>query len=225
MNKIESKLGSSGQDAPQIQGRKMLTIENEREKLIDEQNVYKPDPKLDYIRQRQQILNQQKQSDDETKLSYLKQRQQAIEHQKTQDISFAKERIEFLAGIARATDDLEVDGIKFSLQTLKNRELRQIANITRNFGSTESQVSAFDVAFELRLTILAYSLYKIDNVPVEDVIGPTFEERVRFLEEMDDNLIVLLYKKYNNLVSDTRKKYGISSEEELKEVTDSVKKS
>jgi len=131
----------------------------------------------------------------------------------------AKERVEFLAGLGRMTKDVLVAGTTFSIRTLKARENRESI-----FAA--AQVSRVETLFEGRRQQLARSIYKIDNVEIDYVLGTSdIEAKLNYVEELDENVANFLYDEFGALNDEAVKKYGLKSEADVKEVVDEVKKS
>lgn len=131
----------------------------------------------------------------------------------------AKERIEYLAGLGRMSKDVPVAGMVFSIRTLKARENRAAI-----FAA--AQVSRVETLFEGRRHQLAYSIYKIDNVDIDYVLGTdSFEAKLNYIEELDENVANYLYDQFGILNDEAVKTHGLKSEADVKEVVEDVKKS
>ncbi len=135
----------------------------------------------------------------------------------------AKSRLEYLAGIGRIRDDFEVDGVKFSLQSLKSGALEEILDAAINLGEN---ISAGKFNLEIRKQTLARSLYAIDNLPIEEVIGSNnFKDKLLLIEEFDENIVELMHKKYQkNIINVANKKFAIKDEKDAQEVIEDIKK-
>lgn len=131
----------------------------------------------------------------------------------------AKKRVEIISGLGRATKDIPVDGMIFSIRTLKGNELRAVVKATMNTDQ------AIDQMFESRTHTLARSIYKIDGSDIEFILNdPSLEAKLSFVEELDDVVLQYIYKEYDNLVTSHKKKYA-SVEEEIGEISNDLTKS
>lgn len=133
---------------------------------------------------------------------------------------YAKKRIEILANIGRLTRNVEIDGIVFSLRTLKAKEAR-LATM-----SIFSCVNDTDASFEIRRQTLARAIYEIDGQPTELALGgDDFNLKLQLVDDMEDVTIVRLYNEFNELRNEIQTKYGLKTEQEVKEVLEDIKKS
>lgn len=132
----------------------------------------------------------------------------------------AKERIEYLAGIGRLTRDVPVGGVIFTLRTLKAKENREAI-------LAASQVSRVETLFEGRRQQLARSITKIDGIEIDYVLGTQdLQARLDYIEEaLDENVVNYLYEQYAALNDEAVEKYGLRTEQQVKQVVEEVKKS
>lgn len=131
----------------------------------------------------------------------------------------AKKRLEILSGLGRGTKDIPVDGVSFSIRTLKSAELREIIK-----AATQADEGA-DSVFEARANTLARVIYKIDGQEVGLILGDdSLETKLNFVQELDEDVAQYLYREYTDLVKENKKKFP-TVEEEIKEVSDQIKKS
>lgn len=170
-----------------------------------------------------QVVTENNLSPTSSQEDYDKVRKEKIDQLRTShNISFnAKQRIEILTGIGRNTREFTFENVKFSLKTLKSRELKQIL-------LDVSKLEGIPFTFELRANTLACSLYLIDDHNVEDVIGSSsIEDKINFINDLEENIVEAIYKEYIFLVEETEKKYILnknSTEEDVTEVIDTIKK-
>jgi hypothetical protein len=151
-----------------------------------------------------------------------------------------KRRLEILLNIGRGRKDvpLKTDNgtYVFSLRTLKGREQREVATtaeqLKRIRSETGEYVFAPSGAHALRLVVLKHSLYAIDGIDIDVVLGQSgkpYEDRINFreafLDELDEGLVAHLFAAYETLVAENATQFKLNSDEELKEVTEEVKKS
>lgn len=131
----------------------------------------------------------------------------------------SKKRIELISGIGRLTKDVPIDGMTFSLRTLKSKETQEAA-ITG-----ELQQYKVESAFETRRQFVARALYKIDGNDLFLIIGDdSIESRLNFVDELDESVITHLFNEFDGLRLEAAKKYSIKNEAELKEVAEEIKK-
>jgi len=131
----------------------------------------------------------------------------------------AKQRIELLANIGRLFKDVEIDGIVFSLRTLKAKESREA--MLSIFKCTNDA----DAAFEIRRQTLARAIFKIDGQDIESTLGGAdFDLKLGLVDDMEETIITKLYNEFNELRHEVGVKYGIESETQAKEVAEDLKK-
>lgn len=143
---------------------------------------------------------------------------QKIEEQRARAPREAVQRFEVLVGISRLTDDITLDGVTFSLRSLKSKEQKAV------YKDAMTNQLPIDQSYILKMHTLAYSVYQIDGQPIE-YIAQTFADRLEMLGEMDDLCTGQLFDKYNKMLETHNKALkedvGITAEE----VNDTVKKS
>lgn len=131
-----------------------------------------------------------------------------------------KLRLEILTGIGRLSEDVKVDGVTFSIRSLKPIENEEIVGILAGieFGGIQ--------AFELRAQTLARALYKIDGQNIDHVIdAKNMKDRVNFMKTvLEESLANFLYVKYQGLLNKNREKFADLGKTEV-EVIENVKKS
>ena len=131
----------------------------------------------------------------------------------------AKLRIEILTGIGRLQSDVIIGENKFSLQSLKSGEMREIIKSISNI------TSGTDASYELRTQVLAKSLYAIDDKPTDLVIGAvSLEDTMHFINDLQESVVNKLYKGYTTMIEDNEDKMVVSTVEQAKEVSEEVKK-
>lgn len=128
-----------------------------------------------------------------------------------------KKRAEILANLGRATAEVKIEGITFSLRTLKQQEVRATIKAVADMDLVSEQ------AYEMRTRTLANAIYLIDNQPVDLVIGD-LEQRIEAISNMDETIVSHLYRHYNDLNAKHKIKYNLT-EEEANEVAEDIKKS
>lgn len=131
----------------------------------------------------------------------------------------AKERIEMLTELGRCYDEAEFEGVTFSLQSLKSREIRAVVRISN------TAVNAADSYFEARDQTLARSIYQVDGQPIEVVLGTNdLKDIIEWIGEMDESLLEYLHNRYLKMMRKNKAKFVIKDEEDAKEVAEEIKK-
>lgn len=141
--------------------------------------------------------------------------------QSQQDISDgARRRVEMLLGMTRQTKKIKIQETDYELRTLKSVEMRKaLAEASKYDGTVQ-------MAFELRKQVLSSSLIGIGGVDIDMFLGTSdINAKYQLIDNLDEALLIRLYDEYTKLSSETNKKYSINSMEELKEVTEDIKKS
>lgn len=150
------------------------------------------------------------------------------------NMEHSKKRIEMLAGIARGTAEVDISGIKFSLRTLKGKEIRHLLSVTSRaqMDIKLGKSDAFEDLLDIRTISLAHSLYAIDGMDINvvlDISGAddreAFQYKMDYLNELDETLLKVLYDKYQEMSKTNNEKFGIKSEADAKEVSKEMKKS
>jgi hypothetical protein len=132
----------------------------------------------------------------------------------------ARKRIEILANIGRLSKDVDIDGIVFSLRTLKSKEAREA---TMSIFKCSNDA---DAAYEIRRQTLAKAIYQIDGQEVEATLGgDDFALKLQLVDDMEDTVVNKLYNEYNALRQEIRTKFGLDTDEQVKAVVDDIKKS
>jgi hypothetical protein len=131
-----------------------------------------------------------------------------------------KKRLEILTGIGRLSEDVLIEGVTFSIRSLKPKENQDIIEATAKKDSSLSQ------AYELRTQTMARAIYKIDGQTVESVIeNNTIDGKVDFVQDvLEESVLNFLYNKYQALLEENKKKFGELGKTEV-EVLENVKKS
>lgn len=131
----------------------------------------------------------------------------------------AKERIEILTELGRCYDEVEFEGVNFSIQSLKGKEIRAVVRISN------SAANAADSYFEARDQTLARSIYKIDGQPIEVILGTDrLEDIVNWVGELDESLLEYLHNRYLKMMRENKNKFVIKDEQDAKEVAEEIKK-
>lgn len=146
----------------------------------------------------------------------LQKMRQEAKHSKMEVAPKAKNRIEVLLGLKRKTQEVEIDGVTFTLKTLKHVEFQEVFISL----SKLTDATSFVISLELQIQSLARSITHIDGAPITTVLGvESVEEIISHLREFDSDVIEKLYNVFKNLKKETE----VSSAEE-KEVNEDLKK-
>lgn len=132
----------------------------------------------------------------------------------------ARNRIEMLLGMTRQTREVKFDENNvYVLRSMTGKEYRDAIKAASAFdGTVESP-------FEIRVQMVARSLFKVAGIPVDQFLGTsTLEARLGFVEELDDVLINRLFDEYSILKKECQEKYGLNTLEQVQEVAEDLKK-
>src|SRR5260221_8128560 len=155
-SKMESSLGKVSFN--RHQAPKVLTVEDSTDESFQntDQSINDAQARLDRLRDLEALKRETKQ---------IKQQAPAV----------AKNRLDILLGIARSARDVEVDGIVFSIRSLKAKEIQEITEKLLEANTTNEVINRL----ETRKHMIARSLYAIDNQDIDLVIGATsIDDRV-----------------------------------------------
>jgi len=131
----------------------------------------------------------------------------------------AKRRIEALCGMSRGTREVDIDGNKFVLRTLRGKEQRQAIVEASKFDGTPH------AAFEIRKQLLGRALVQVAGTDVELFLGDgSIEARLALIDELEEPTLLKLYSDYLDLAQETQNKYFVKTEAEAKEVIEELKK-
>jgi hypothetical protein len=133
--------------------------------------------------------------------------------------SGAKRRLEMLLGMTRTTHTVDIGGNIFTMQTIPAKYMREALVAISEFDGT------VQAPFEARRQFLARSLIQVAGVEFSQFINSdTIEDKLSFLDELDESLLNRLYSEYLFMTEQAKEKYAIKSEIEAKEVFDDLKK-
>lgn len=132
----------------------------------------------------------------------------------------AKRRIEILIGLTQTVREIDINGNIFILRTLKSKEMKDAIMAASEFDGTVQGI------YEIRRQLLAKSLTHVAGVDIDNFLGSTsFESKLSFIDELDDAFSSRLYDEYVTLSKESKEKYSIKSDQEMKEVIEDLKKS
>jgi len=131
----------------------------------------------------------------------------------------AKERIAILANLGRCFEEVEFENVTFSIQSLKNGEMRDVVRLSN------TALDAADAFFEGRTQVLARSIYEIDGQPISLVLGASsLEEVVAWVEDLDEALVDFIHNKYVAMVKKNKSLFVIKDQKDAEEVSEEIKK-
>lgn len=131
----------------------------------------------------------------------------------------AKQRIEMLLGTSRMFKEVDIDGHRFVLRNLKGKEQRSIMMVVAEFERS------VEFPFELRRQVLARALVEVAGTDIDLFLNNTsLDSKLEFIEELDDVVINRLYGEYLLLAKEAEEKYALKTENEVKEVSEDLKK-
>ena len=144
-------------------------------------------------------------------------RKAAMENKK-RVTSSARERIELLLNLGRAKRDVDIDGMTFTIQSLKSGELRDIIQICNPI------VDKFESFFETRAQTLARAIIEVDGNQIGLILGSDdFGTIMSWLGEMDESVVEFLHKNYLDLMDKHKEKFKLDITN-VAEVSDEIKK-
>jgi hypothetical protein len=131
----------------------------------------------------------------------------------------AKRRIEMLIKMTSDSREVDINGNIFILQTLRSKEMREAIMAASEFDGTVQS------PFEIRRQLLARSLSQIAGVDASQFVGSNdLESKLAFVDELGESLLNRLYDEYLILVKESREKYSIKNDADVKEVLEDLKK-
>lgn len=132
----------------------------------------------------------------------------------------AKRRIEMLIGLVQLTREVNIENNVFILRTLKSREIREVLMCVVQFDGT------IQAPYEMKKQILARSLTHVAGIELDQFIGSaSLDSKCAFIDELDDTLSSRLYDEYVKLSALAKEKYAINTSDDVKEVSEDLKKS
>lgn len=217
---IQSALGTVSH-ASNIGQRKVLTVSDPTEedtevvqRTFSSGNFNEPDEIPENIiskEELEELAQNREKLQNSRKISY---------QQKSKIPEGLKQRLEILTGIGRLTEDVKVDGVTFSIRSLKPIENEEIIKAISaiEYGGIQ--------AFEIRAQTLARSIYKIDGQNIDHVINAqNIDDKIDFVKNiLEESLANFLYTKYQEILNKNRTKFSELGKTEA-EVIENVKKS
>lgn len=131
----------------------------------------------------------------------------------------AKRRIEMLVGMTRSSREVDLEGNKFVLQTLRSHDMREAIMAASEFDNTVQS------PFEIRRQLLARSLVQVAGVDIVQFVGSnSLDAKLALIDDLDEALLNRLYDEYLTLVKESREKFAIKNAEDVKELAEDLKK-
>jgi len=137
----------------------------------------------------------------------------------------ARERVELITNIGRLKEDIFVENVKFTLQSLKSGEIRDILKLCMPIEDK------YENYFETRAQTLARSIIAIDDIPIGMVLsGASLGSRadeinyvIAMLNEMGEYTLEYLHESYLKLIEKNKDKFKVSTDN-AREVSEEIKK-
>lgn len=170
---------------------------------------------------RQQAAYYESQQDDEAFRAEreFREAREAKRTGKTRLSDGARKRIEMLLGMTRTTREVDINGNLFVLQSLRSEEMRDAWVAAAEYDGTVHS------PFEIRKQLLARSLVTIAGVDAAQFLGSNdLGVKMEAIELFDHALLSRLHEEYSLLVEESRKKYAVKTEEDVKEIVEELKK-
>lgn len=166
---------------------------------------------------RQETFLKQREVNMSLEEEFKKERQQKFKAQRLSE--GAKKRIEILIGMTRGTATCTILGQEYELRTLSTIEMREAIRESSKFDGT------VEGRFEIMRQMLARSLCKVGGIELKDLIGSEdLDDKLYFIDLMDQLLINSIYDQYVKLVDDKMKQYSFKNAEGVNEVVEDIKK-
>jgi hypothetical protein len=132
----------------------------------------------------------------------------------------ARRRIEMLLGMTQLTKEFTIEDNSFTLRTLKSKEMRDSIMEASNFDGT------VQAPYEIRRQLLARALTHVAGIEIEQFISSnTLESKLLFIDELDEALLNRIYNEYLILNKESKEKYSLKEDADVKEVVEDIKKS
>ncbi len=143
-----------------------------------------------------------------------------------------KRRIEMLVGIGRQTRDVIIEDENgkavYSIRTLKSKEMRALMHLAAEMAKAES----VDTLYAIREQTLALSVFAIDGIDVDMVLGVAnrsheerLEARKMLFNEMNEYTLNYLYRMHEDMMAENAKLFSIKDAADAKEVAEQIRKS
>lgn len=131
----------------------------------------------------------------------------------------AKRRVEMLLDMTRSVREADLNGNVFVLQTLRSKEMREAMMAASEFDGTVQS------PFEIRRQLLSRSLTSIAGVEFAQFVGSdSLDAKLELIDSLDEAVLNRLFDEYSALVNDSREKYALKNEKDVKEVAEDLKK-
>lgn len=154
--------------------------------------------------------------DEEDPIDYqsLKTQRQLTKESQKQLEPEERSRIETLLGLKRKTKDISIEGLTYRLQTLKNKEIKEILKMVAQTKAT----SQAEILHEVKDHTLALAITHIDGQKMMDILNSeALEDRLDLIGELDDKIVDKLW---NELAILRR----LSEPENSEQAVESIKK-
>ncbi|MCZ2224568.1 MAG: hypothetical protein LC122_13165 [Chitinophagales bacterium] len=131
----------------------------------------------------------------------------------------AKKRIEVLLGMTTLTKEVSVGKTSFVLRTLRSNEVRTVLKTASPLDGT------WEFGLEIRRQVLARSIVKVNSTDVDVFLNSdSLESRLGLVDSLDEPVVKLLHKTYEELAKEANEFYGVSDEVEAKVLVEEIKK-
>lgn len=131
----------------------------------------------------------------------------------------SKTRLEYLADIGKMTKDVTIGGTTFTLRTLKAKEQRQV------YLTIVDVNNKVDEVYNIKFNTLAHSLIRIDGQELAVMVKVnSLSDKIAMLEDQEETVIDQLYAAYQQLKTESDNQFSIKTDEDVKEVSEDLKK-
>lgn len=239
MAEIHSSLGRSNIQQPQA-GARHFTVSDESQAPQHRRSLQQPvefsatesvlPPGYEMPSQANRPQDPQQFGSYEEAMAYRKQYMHNMQakHNPVHD----KTSLEVLLGIGRKTIIVPVESdigvTSYTLCTLKSKEKKEVLKALDLVIRTKTHESVQN----LRDMTLANAISEIEGRPLDVLLGcegyhykEKLQVRYEFVTEMEENISLLLYNKFEEMDREVRDRYSINTTEDLKGVAEAVSKS
>lgn len=124
-----------------------------------------------------------------------------------------------LLEMTRTIRKVNINEIEFTLQSLKSSEAREA------FIEVSKLNSTIETTFEIRRQFLARSIVSVAETNINEFLASnSFEDKLAFIDQLDEAFLSRLYEEYMLLVEECKSKYLIKNDQDAKEVVEDLKK-
>jgi hypothetical protein len=213
MSEIKSPLGNKSFASPGQ--RRVLTVSDDSWEDIPQKQAPASQERLPYA---PQVPGQQVELTVD-QFNEMQAKRQEIRAMQKKPSSESKLRAEILTGIGRLTSDITIEGYKFTIRSLKAKEMSDIIKHVAQIA-----ISA-EALYEMRAQTLARCISKIDDQPIGLVLGgDDLSTLIEFINDSEEHIVNRLYTAYTEMTKANEDKFSIADAKDAQEVAAEIKK-